>query len=55
MSARKDTVTIGPNQSVTVTESEAFDFLTEHGHAIEFRLVPDASHFSWLDAKKKLK
>jgi PTS system mannose-specific IIB component len=55
MSARKETVTIGPNQSVSVTEAAAFDFLAEHGHAIEFRLVPDASHFSWLDAKKKLK
>ncbi|AKG68394.1 MULTISPECIES: PTS system mannose/fructose/N-acetylgalactosamine-transporter subunit IIB [Serratia] len=55
MSARAQTVTIGPNQSVNHEESAAFDFLSERGHAIEFRLVPDASHFSWLDAKKKLK
>ncbi|KFC07740.1 PTS system mannose-specific IIBA component [Trabulsiella guamensis ATCC 49490] len=55
MSARADTVTIGPNQSVNAGEIAAFDWLSAHGHHIEFRLVPDASHYSWLDARQKMK
>ncbi|WP_439411965.1 PTS system mannose/fructose/N-acetylgalactosamine-transporter subunit IIB [Enterobacter ludwigii] len=55
MSARANTITIGPNQSVTPEEAAAFDWLTEQGHAIEFRLVPDASFYNWQDARQKLK
>ena len=55
MSARANTITIGPNQSVTPVEAAAFDWLTEQGHAIEFRLVPDASFYNWQDARQKLK
>ncbi|PLR35109.1 PTS mannose/fructose/sorbose transporter subunit IIB [Chimaeribacter californicus] len=55
MSARAETVTIGPNQSVTAMERDAFDFLATCGYAIEFRLVPDAGCFSWQDAQKKVK
>ena len=54
-SARANTTTIGPNQSVTPEEAAAFDWLTEQGHAIEFRLVPDASFYNWQDARQKLK
>ena len=55
MSARTDTITIGPNQSVTAGEISAFDWLHARGHAIEFRLVPDAGSYSWQDARQKLK
>lgn len=55
MSARALTTTIGPNQSVTAEEVAAFDFLAALGHAIDFRLVPDASHYSWADVQKKCK
>ena len=55
MSARANTITIGPNQSVTPEEAAAFDWLTEQGHAIEFRLVPDASFYNWQGARQKLK
>lgn len=55
MSARADTTTIGPNQSVNGDEIAAFDWLTQHGHLVEFRLVPDASCYSWQDARQKLK
>ena len=55
MSARADTTTIGPNQSVNAHEIAAFDWLTQHGHQVEFRLVPDASCYSWQDARQKLK
>lgn len=55
MSARANTITIGPNQSVTQDEAAAFEWLTGQGHAIEFRLVPDASFYTWQDARQKLK
>src|SRR5690606_3843535 len=55
MSARADTTTIGPNQSVNAQEIEAFDWLNAQGHLIEVRLVPDASSYSWQDARQKLK
>lgn len=55
MSARANTTTIGPNQSVNSDEVAAFNWLAEQGHHIEFRLVPDASFYSWQDALKKLK
>lgn len=55
MSARANTTTIGPNQSVNAAETAAFDWLAAHGHAIEFRLVPDASCYSWQDARQKIK
>lgn len=55
MSARADTTTIGPNQSVNAQEIAAFDWLTQRGHQVEFRLVPDASCYSWQDARQKLK
>ncbi|WP_297206111.1 PTS sugar transporter subunit IIB [uncultured Pluralibacter sp.] len=55
MSARANTTTIGPNQSVTAEEREAFDWLSAQGHQIEFRLVPDSSSYSWLDARQKIK
>lgn len=55
MSARADTTTIGPNQSVNAQEIQAFDWLCSHGHVIEFRLVPDASSYTWQDARQKLK
>lgn len=55
MSARASTTTIGPNQSVTAEERDAFEWLSEHGHHIEFRLVPDAGCYSWQDARQKLK
>lgn len=55
MSARADTVTIGPNQSVNAEEIAAFEWLSNHGHHVEFRLVPDASSYSWQDARQKLK
>lgn len=54
MSLRKGTVTIGPNQAVNTEEINAFNFLSQQGHVIEFRLVPDASHYNWLDAKHKI-
>ncbi|WP_428772568.1 PTS system mannose/fructose/N-acetylgalactosamine-transporter subunit IIB [Vibrio sp.] len=54
MSAREDTITIGGNQCVNETEISAFDYLSQAGHQIEFRLVPDASSFSWPEAQKKL-
>lgn len=44
-----------PNQSVSAEEAAAFEWLAERGHVIEFRLVPDASFFSWQDAKQKIK
>lgn len=46
MSARADTRTIGPNQSVNAEEIAAFDWLVQHGHLVEFRLVPDAGCYS---------
>ena len=55
MSARANTTTIGPNQSVSAEEAAACEWLAERGHVIEFRLVPDASFFSWQDAKQKIK
>ncbi len=55
MSARANTITIGPNQSVTQDEAAAFEWLTGQGHAVEFRLVPDASFYTWQDARQKLK
>lgn len=55
MSARADTTTIGPNQSVNAAEIAAFDWLAAHGHLIEFRLVPDAISYRWQDARQKLK
>lgn len=55
MSARADTTTIGPNQAVNAAEIAAFDWLMQHGHQIEFRLVPDAGCYSWQDARQKLK
>ncbi|VTM23946.1 Uncharacterised protein [Raoultella terrigena] len=55
MSARADTTTIGPNQSVNADEIAAFDWLVQRGHHVEFRLVPDASCYSWQDARQKLK
>ena len=55
MSARADTRTIGPNQSVNAEEIAAFDWLVQHGHLVEFRLVPDAGCYSWQDARQKLK
>lgn len=55
MSARATTTTIGPNQSVNPEEIAAFDYLLQRGHQIEFRLVPDASSYSWQDARQKLK
>ena len=55
MSARADTTTIGPNQSVNAQEIAAFDWQTQRGHQVEFRLVPDASCYSWQDARQKLK
>lgn len=55
MSARANTTTIGPNQSVNNEEIAAFNWLAEQGHPIEFRLVPDASFYSWQDAWQKLK
>lgn len=54
MSARAGTTTIGPNQAVTQQEAAAFDFLSQQGHQIEFRLVPDASCYSWQDARQKI-
>jgi len=55
MSSRADTITIGPNQSVNAQEIAAFDWLVQRGHRVEFRLVPDASSYSWQDARQKLK
>ncbi|ANG91487.1 PTS sugar transporter subunit IIB [Enterobacteriaceae bacterium 155047] len=55
MSARANTTTIGPNQSVTVDEAAAFEWLSQQGHTIEFRLVPDAGFYRWQDARQKLK
>ncbi|MNR25734.1 PTS system sorbose subfamily IIB component [compost metagenome] len=55
MSARANTTTIGPNQSVTTDEAAAFEWLTAQGHTVEFRLVPDASFYTWQDARQKLK
>jgi PTS system mannose-specific IIB component len=55
MSARASTTTIGPNQSVSPEEAAAFDFLSQRGHQIEFRLVPDASSYGWQDARLKIK
>lgn len=55
MSARAGTTTIGPNQSVNPDEIAAFDWLTQRGHQVEFRLVPDAGFYSWQDARQKLK
>ena len=55
MSARANTTTIGPNQSVTTDEADAFEWLTAQGHTVEFRLVPDASFYTWQDARQKLK
>lgn len=55
MSARENTATIGPNQSVSAEEVAAFEWLTAKGHQVEFRLVPDASCYSWADARRKLK
>ncbi len=54
MSARADTVTIGSNQCVNPEEIAAFDYLTELGHQIDFRLVPDANAYNWQDAQAKL-
>ncbi len=36
MSAREQTTTIGPNQSVTAQEIAAFDYLAGLGHDIDF-------------------
>lgn len=55
MSARANSTTIGPNQSVTAEEIAAFEWLTAQGYHVEFRLVPDASYYSWQDARQKLK
>lgn len=54
MSARANTVTIGSNQCVNPEEIAAFDYLTTLGHQIDFRLVPDASSYTWQDAQAKL-
>ena len=54
MSARANTTTIGPNQAVSAEEAQAFDYLAQRGHQIEFRLVPDASSYSWQDARQKI-
>lgn len=54
MSARASTITIGPNQSVNSEEAAAFEWLAVKGHHIDFRLVPDASSFSWQDARQKI-
>ncbi len=54
MSSRSNTVVIGPNQSVNAEEIDAFNFLSNLGHRIEFRLVPDGSFYQWQDAQKKL-
>lgn len=54
MSSRSNTQVIGPNQSVNSQEIEAFNYLSELGHRIEFRLVPDSSFYTWQDAQKKL-
>lgn len=54
MSSRSHTVVIGPNQSVNAEEIEAFNFLSNLGYRIEFRLVPDGSFYQWQDAQKKL-
>lgn len=55
MSARANTTTIGPNQAVSADEAVAFDDLMRRGHLIEFRLVPDASYYSWQDVRQKIK
>lgn len=55
MSAREGTTTIGGNQCVNQEEINAFNYLSEIGHDIDFRLVPDASSYTWLDAQNKLK
>lgn len=55
MSAREGTVTIGSNQCVNNDEINAFRFLTEKGHEIDFRLVPDSASYGWADAEKKIK
>ena len=55
MRARGSTITSGPNESVTQDEAAAFEWLTGQGHAIECRLVPDASFYTWQDARQKLK
>ncbi|MDA5499256.1 PTS system mannose/fructose/N-acetylgalactosamine-transporter subunit IIB [Yersinia aleksiciae] len=54
MSSRSNTQVIGPNQSVNAVEIAAFNFLSDLGYRIEFRLVPDGSFYSWQDAQKKL-
>lgn len=54
MSSRSHTVVIGPNQSVNAEEIDAFNFLSNLGYRIEFRLVPDGSFYQWQDAQKKL-
>lgn len=54
MSAREGTTTIGSNQCVNAAEIAAFNFLTQSGHHIDFRLVPDASAYTWQDAQQKL-
>ncbi|MGD8111580.1 PTS system mannose/fructose/N-acetylgalactosamine-transporter subunit IIB [Vibrio sp. TRT 21S02] len=55
MSAREGTTTIGGNQCVNAEEITAFNYLSDAGHQIEFRLVPDANAYSWQDAQQKLK
>ncbi|MCY9871003.1 PTS system mannose/fructose/N-acetylgalactosamine-transporter subunit IIB [Vibrio barjaei] len=55
MSAREGTTTIGGNQCVNQEEISAFNYLSEDGHHIDFRLVPDASSYTWQDAQQKLK
>ncbi|NOI65359.1 PTS sugar transporter subunit IIB [Vibrio sp. 99-8-1] len=54
MSAREGTTTIGSNQCVNQEEIEAFRFLTNIGHEIDFRLVPDSAAYTWQDAESKL-
>ncbi|EAS43166.1 PTS mannose/fructose/sorbose transporter subunit IIB [Photobacterium profundum] len=54
MSAREGTTTIGNNQSVNPDEVSAFEYLSQLGHQIDFRLVPDASAYNWDTAQKKL-
>lgn len=55
MSAREGTITIGSNQCVNKEEIDAFRFLTELNHKIDFRLVPDSAAYGWEQAESKIK
>lgn len=52
-SYKADSITIGPNQSLTKEEMDACEVLHNYGIDIEFRLTPGKKGFKWSDARKK--